>query len=313
MTGLDVFVHPWGRFQSTLPQGKWHFGELRKPYGRSFNPHFRKGSDKGVSLRRGGCSWFQSTLPQGKWLWSFRLRSAGLKLFQSTLPQGKWPAAGLVVDGVRGFNPHFRKGSDYVRSRGCSAFYVSIHTSAREVTPHLYHDILTHFLFQSTLPQGKWLYSRAWWCYPLHVSIHTSAREVTLRLAFATQQMLVSIHTSAREVTVMTASDYRKDGVSIHTSAREVTIQSYVSARITAFQSTLPQGKWRTRQSPLRPRKGFNPHFRKGSDTLTYDDDHVTRGFNPHFRKGSDMTNRCSYYNNMVSIHTSAREVTWYW
>ena len=122
-----------------------------------FNPHFRKGSDQeqGHFIIEGLL--FQSTLPQGKW----RHQASSYTLysqFQSTLPQGKWhkPRFG-VWPFNHCFNPHFRKGSDNnvynpsqwdkkfqstlpqgkwhaTTATTTSAIFVSIHTSAREVT-----------------------------------------------------------------------------------------------------------------------------------------------------------------------------------
>ena len=77
--------------------------------------------------------------------------------------------------------------------------------------------------------------------------------------------------------------------VSIHTSAREVTR--------------------RERQSPTN-NIGFNPHFRKGSDAVGYGLSWSFACFNPHFRKGSDSKPHTFCFVFVVSIHTSAREVT---
>ena len=54
----------------------------------------------------------------------------------------------------------------------------------------------------------------------------------------------------------------------------------------------------------------FNPHFRKGSDC--YGEGAASDGedFNPHFRKGSDEVRGQWQDPSMISIHTSAREVT---
>ena len=76
------------------------------------------------------------------------------------------------------FNPHFRKGSDVDQGVLCWMWIVSIHTSAREVTPSLLYRLLDIF-----------------------VSIHTSAREVTIPGEQIRTPLHVSIHTSAREVT----------------------------------------------------------------------------------------------------------------
>ena len=54
----------------------------------------------------------------------------------------------------------------------------------------------------------------------------------------------------------------------------------------------------------------FNPHFRKGSDGAFNTIAIVLDDFNPHFRKGSDEIDWDSPSVSMISIHTSAREVT---
>ena len=77
--------------------------------------------------------------------------------------------------------------------------------------------------------------------------------------------------------------------ISIHTSAREVTLgfQQFNFCII-----------------------NFNPHFRKGSDNVTAPIAAAGADFNPHFRKGSDSTQKVMEAFNLISIHTSAREVT---
>ena len=58
------------------------------------------------------------------------------------------------------------------------------------------------------------------------------------------------------------------------------------------------------------PGKYFNPHFRKGSDYPVRNIPASPDNFNPHFRKGSDLIGLCGRQSGMISIHTSAREVT---
>ena len=143
--------------------------------------------------------------------------------FQSTLPQGKWlgDLIGVVI-----------------------ATYVSIHTSAREVTAAK----STHAdccVFQSTLPQGKWQWSRKqreqlYGFNPhfrkgsdivnasdadfnkLFQSTLPQGKWRSMRICY-NGSTGVSIHTSAREVTGKTRVRIEMDDVSIHTSAREVT------------------------------------------------------------------------------------------
>ena len=120
---------------------------------------------------------------------------------------------------------------------------ISIHTSAREVTPKFVDD-----------------------CMSLYISIHTSAREVTKQTAKQDSVSCISIHTSAREVTETLTLISFMETISIHTSAREVTLirnglsmyGMYFNPHfrkgsdlsdllfrrlVVKFQSTLPQGK----------------------------------------------------------------------
>ena len=122
---------------------------------------------------------------------------------------------------------------------------ISIHTSAREVTESqkLYLNKISRFqstlpqgkwlynhivrikihIFQSTLPQGKWRNADGRLSSLLPISIHTSAREVTVFILLFFGFSIISIHTSAREVTKSVKSFSLNFKISIHTSAREVT------------------------------------------------------------------------------------------
>ena len=163
------------------------------------------------------------------------------------------------------FNPHFRKGSDGDLQSATNIIAISIHTSAREVTPFPLPDDRA-CRFQSTLPQGKWPALDPYLDSIAEISIHTSAREVTGFPLIALHSTLyfnphfrkgsdrkrspifllyiISIHTSAREVTEEAASLWDRTGISIHTSAREVTLHTFRKVHFGVFQSTLPQGKW---------------------------------------------------------------------
>ena len=211
------------KFQSTLPQGKWHTWLDCHRICTDFNPHFRKGSDAVVHAHIAIDIKFQSTLPQGKWQTVVEKMEALIEIsihtsarevtirqgdlsqelkFQSTLPQGKWLRLCLCSCLCIHFNPHFRKGSDGTVQASSFNSCISIHTSAREVTAIII-SLKTLQQFQSTLPQGKWpkICPR---CFDdLPISIHTSAREVTRRIS--------------------------------------------VPWLYQQFQSTLPQGKWRCR------------------------------------------------------------------
>ena len=148
---------------------------------------------------------------------------AATTIFQSTLPQGKWLRCGFIPVQVHDFNPHFRKGSDSI-SKNCFWCSTDFNPHFRKGSDHASGQILLQQdKFQSTLPQGKWLYPIMTNQCPSEISIHTSAREVTLALfdlaeiykfqstlpqgkwldpgGFLIIGCLISIHTSAREVT----------------------------------------------------------------------------------------------------------------
>ena len=165
---------------------------------------------------------------------------------------------------------------------------ISIHTSAREVTP-LYCICTFAPRFQSTLPQGKWLISFP--SFPMiYIFQSTLPQGKWLNAAFAVSPPA-------------------------------------------AFQSTLPQGKWPCAVMAYVDTNDFNPHFRKGSDLLLQEltgfhckfQSTLPQGkwhtrekqkmrhpdFNPHFRKGSDASPfGLNFVILVISIHTSAREVT---
>ena len=166
-------------FQSTLPQGKWRAmlgggckdmdisihtsarevtgGKvfIKRPL-RNFNPHFRKGSDHSNLDGLWPYGIFQSTLPQGKWRRTVQNGGAACQL-QSTLPQGKW----LV---------------DHALTKHC--LNISIHTSAREVTPCSSSICVRYWDFNPHFRKGSDEMS-VLITYLSYISIHTSARKVT--------------------------------------------------------------------------------------------------------------------------------------
>ena len=100
--------------------------------------------------------------------------------------------------------------------------------------------------------------------------------------------------------------------ISIHTSAREVTGTSWRPGRwLYQFQSTLPQGKWLHPPRFMMYWSDFNPHFRKGSDSMF---EKIMRFFNlfqSTLPQGKWPISPSSRSVSMtISIHTSAREVT---
>ena len=83
-----IFTLPF-RFQSTLPQGKWHMDCGKLGGGDIFQSTLPQGKWRITREIYLHVTKFQSTLPQGKWhrlRWCWRCN----RLFQSTLPQGKW-------------------------------------------------------------------------------------------------------------------------------------------------------------------------------------------------------------------------------
>ena len=121
------------KFQSTLPRRKWPKRQKMSLINIRFQSTLprRKWHAVGAVFKRLGG--FQSTLPRRKW---HRRTGAGwlYQGFQSTLPRRKWLKEGLT---------------DNVKA------YISIHTSAKEVTQFSGYG-LTKFRFQSTLPRRKW-------------------------------------------------------------------------------------------------------------------------------------------------------------
>ena len=77
--------------------------------------------------------------------------------------------------------------------------------------------------------------------------------------------------------------------ISIHTSAKEVTSYKKQKGGILDY---------------------FNPHFREGSDKGITFHTLIIMHFNPHFREGSDPPFQSVQYRYLISIHTSAKEVT---
>ena len=163
-----------------------------------FNPHFRKGSDEGKWIIPSSVhiSIHTSAREVTKCKQYRRINS----LFQSTLPQGKWPSAYNLFRWYDNFNPHFHKGSDRLIGLMQWGYLISIHTSTREVTLCIL-VIYYSCIFQSTLPQGKWLYWRTFPVFLKGISIHTSTREVTEHKPPSPVPVPISIHTSTREVT----------------------------------------------------------------------------------------------------------------
>ena len=166
---------------------------------------------------------------------------------------------------------------------------ISIHTSAREVTVRSQQERTICSVFQSTLPQGKWLWDG-------YRDRRRKIFQSTLpqgkwpaAIGAVTFLLSISIHTSAREVTEWASFSDLIKNISIHTSAREVTCcVDSKGCRSQHFNPHFRKGS-DLRQLPILPcNHHFNPHFRKGSDGLRGTCKRHYKHFNPHFRKGSD-------------------------
>ena len=205
-------------FQSTLPQGKWRSFICNAFHQSVISIHT---SAREVTILTMALI-YMTTISIHTSAREVTL-SPYISLWCSTLPQGKWRDIQPLFCQAEDFNPHFRKGSDLnvhcnslIRihfnphfRKGSDTFKfihpfhpnsISIHTSAREVTPFS-RRYPAGWVFQSTLPQGKWPWRANDLGVSMQISIHTSAREVTITLASVTIPSLISIHTSAREVT----------------------------------------------------------------------------------------------------------------
>ena len=149
--------------------------------------------------------------------------------------------------------------------RSCSLRNISIHTPTRGVTQsHIFHR--ADRLFQSTLPQGEWPSSAKVEMTDWSISIHTPTRGVTSCTVTtwpSIQNFNPHSHKGSDNISCMRRSAF---GISIHTPTRGVTILHFLFQSYNRFQSTLPQGEWRSRLVYLDNSTNFNPHSHKGSD-----------------------------------------------
>ena len=189
-------------------------------------------------------------------------------IFQSTLPQGKWLSL-FIVD---------RRGSQFQS------------TLPQGKWQKLSHNNFPYKAFQSTLPQGKWppRYPSFYWTDT--ISIHTSTREVT---GTKTQMKItekISIHTSTREVT-LTLNQIKKVIENFNPHFHKGSdLSAVIFAMFSSiFQSTLPQGKWRSGEVMIDSDKKISIH------TST--------------REVTELLLKC-WWLKQISIHTSTREVT---
>ena len=121
----------------------------------------------------------------------------------------------------------------------------------------------------------------------------------------------VSIHTSAREVTKGTGSSDRINGsFNPHFRKGSDRIRNQSVTTVRCFNPHFRKGSDTSDGRDILHCRGFNPHFRKGSDDRRQQNETCQDRFNPHFRKGSDGRVEAVRLLCVVSIHTSAREVT---
>ena len=253
-----------------------------------FNPHFRKGSDKiatGFPIERViSIHTSAREVTDGEW-WE-----KDICRFQSTLPQGKWPMR------------TYGKRSD-------SLFQSTLPQGKWLLTVPYFSPLQQ---FQSTLPQGKWRPYE-------YIRSGTDANFNPHFRKGSDLQSQINYETAGHfNPHFRKGSDCKQYEnlpdckISIHTSAREVTGTSWRPGRwLYQFQSTLPQGKWLHPPRFMMYWSDFNPHFRKGSDSMF---EKIMRFFNlfqSTLPQGKWPISPSSRSVSMtISIHTSAREVT---
>ena len=168
---------------------------------------------------------------------------------------------------------------------------ISIHTSAREVTAVWVYQVRNGCEFQSTLPQGKWLIS-----FPSFPMIYIF--QSTLPQGKWLMQVIKE-HIAEKFQSTLPQGKWRCCNKSLQWLLQE-------------FQSTLPQGKWHKQTG--HPTQGllFQSTLPQGKWRWRHWLKKILIYFNPHFRKGSDdYLISSEWLSKNISIHTSAREVTW--
>mgnify|MGYP003090731426 CR=1 FL=1 len=209
-------------------------------------------------------------------------------IFQSTLPRRKWPFPKIPLPLHLGFQ------STLPRRKWLA-----------------YKTIFSNFwLFQSTLPRRKW---RSWLCFMwwLHnFNPHFREGSDKKRRKFD-EQNIISIHTSAKEVTreryplwkkVYNFNPHFREGSDFLDSAF-VCIHLYFNPHFREGSDSMTTIIWKIIWY-------FNPHFREGSDSQKVRKTETGAYFNPHFREGSDGQGVSWALRTVISIHTSAKEVT---
>ena len=166
---MDISIHTSAR---EVTGGKVF---IKRPL-RNFNPHFRKGSDE-MSVLITYLSYISIHTSAREVTDTAFIPINLLPNFNPHFRKGSDKITVWINTAHFYFNPHFRKGSDLDFFQDSFCLWISIHTSAREVTclvwnpvsrqwyfnPHFRKgsDRVTEmwnrnkYKFQSTLPQGK--------------------------------------------------------------------------------------------------------------------------------------------------------------
>ena len=145
------------------------------------------------------------------------------------------------------------------------------------------------------------------------ISIHTSAREVTKVQEVIFDYLKISIHTSAREVTGSSSKPYQGcNHFNPHFRKGSDDIQRQKRGFQAAFQSTLPQGKWRKRRWQWWWDKKISIHTSAREVTRrSFGSSFFVRRFQSTLPQGKWRCDRILWQSRIcISIHTSAREVT---
>ena len=172
-------------------------------------------------------------------------------------------------------------------------YSISIHTSAREVTSMRAQRERIKYLFQSTLPQGKWQIDKE----------------------IAKKQANFNPH-------FRKGSDYSRNTEEIKDSQFQSTLPQGKWQEITVsgqnykleFQSTLPQGKWQELDKKIKQDKKISIHTSAREVTLSIKPfrNPITISIHTSAREVTGRWQR-SFKGIWISIHTSAREVTILW
>ena len=118
-------------FQSTLPRGERHSGEISEGNQSDFNPRSHEGSD------------------------NFYCPVHPIQCISIHAPtRGATPRASLKKSLCKNFNPRSHEGSDKMEKMSADTYMISIHAPTRGATSKA-KEAVTNKVFQSTLPRGE--------------------------------------------------------------------------------------------------------------------------------------------------------------